>query len=396
MVRHIVTLMVLLAVAAAAVWALWPKPVAVETAAIGRRDIDVMVEEEGKSRIREVFTVSAPIAGQLERVNLHAGDTVQRGKTAVASIRPADPSLLDARARRVAEAQVAAAHAAVELATAELRQSEAQLEFAKSDLARATELVRKGTISSRAFDKARLDTDTAAAAAQSARAQLVVRQRELDSAKAALTDGSAAASAACCYEVMAPVSGLVLKVVTESAQVVQAGTPLVEIGDPADLEIVTDLLSRDAVRIAVGAAAVIDNWGGPPLAARVTRIDPLAVTKVSALGIEEQRVPVVLALEGGPAQWTKLGHDFRVVTRISLWHGSNLPAVPIGALFRNGEGWAVFAAANGKARLRHVKLGQRNADFAEITDGLAEGDTVILHPSDRVAEGVRIAAVPAD
>ena len=396
MMRRMVTLVIVLAVAAAAIWALWPKPVDVETVAIGRRDIAVTIEEEGKSRIRDVFTVSAPIAGQMERMNLHAGDTVQRDKSVVASIRPVDPGLLDARARRVAEAAVAAAQAAVDLAGAEVRQAEAQMVFMRGELTRATALVRRGTISERAFEKSQLDLDTAAAVVESAKAGFVVRQRELDSARAVLVEGRGTAQTQCCNDVLAPVSGRVLRVLSESAQVVQAGTPLAEIGDPADLEIVTELLSRDAVQIAPGAAAQIDNWGGPPLAARVTRIDPLAVTKVSALGIEEQRVSVVLTLDGDAAQWVKLGHDFRVVARISLWEGKNLLAVPIGALFRNGTGWAVFVSDQGVARLRNVTIGQRNADDAEVLDGLAEGEAVILHPSDRVADGVRIAATPAN
>jgi len=393
MLRRLMWLTILLAAAVALAWALWPKPVTVETATIGRHDIEVAVEEDGISRIREVFVVSAPIAGQMQRVDLHAGDNVTGGETVVAAIRPAPPSLLDARARGVAEATEAAAKATVELATAEVRQAEAQLRFLQSELVRATSLVLKGTISERAFEKANLDVETAAAALESARAALMVRQRELDSARAALVEGGADGKP---VEVRAPVSGRVLRVLTESEQVVQAATPLVEIGDPANLEIVSDLLSRDAVRIAVGAEAEILNWGGSPLSARVSRIDPLAVTKVSALGIEEQRVPVVLQLDGQPEQWAKLGHDFRVVVRIGVWTGENRLAVPLGALFRRGAEWAVFVADAGTARLRVVKIGQRNTEVAEVLDGLAEGDVVVLHPSDRVTDGIRIAAAAAD
>lgn len=393
MLRRLMWLIILLAAAVALAWALWPKPVTVETAEIGRHDIVVAVEEDGISRIREVFVVSAPISGQMQRVDLHAGDRVTGGETVVAAIRPAAPSLLDARARGVAEATEAAAKAAVDLAAAEVRQAEAQLRFLQSELVRATSLVLKGTISERAFEKANLDVESAAATLASAKAAHMVRQRELDSARAALVEGGANGTP---VKVRAPVSGRVLRVLTESEQVVQAATPLVEIGDPANLEIVSDLLSRDAVRIAVGAEAEILNWGGPPLSAQVSRIDPLAVTKVSALGIEEQRVPVVLQLEGQPDQWSKLGHDFRVVVRIGVWKGENRLAVPLGALFRRGADWAVFVADSSRARLRILRIGQRNTEVAEVLDGLAEGEVVILHPSDRVTDGIRIEPDSAD
>ncbi len=397
MLRRLLTVLIAIAVAGAAAWALWPRPVAVETAAVARQAIEVAVEEEGKSRIREVFTVSAPSSGQMLRVNLHAGDEVVKGETIVASIRPADPGLLDARTRRVAEAAIDAARAAVDLAAAEVRQSEAQLAFAKSELERATSLVRRGTISERAFEKAKLDVESAEAALESVKASQMVRRRELERAEAALIeDDGGGGGSTCCIEVRAPVSGRVLRVLTESEQVVQAGTPLVEIGDPADIEIVAELLSRDAVQIREGAPALIEGWGGPPLRASVDRIDPSAVTKVSALGIEEQRVSVVLRLDGKPGDWAALGHGFRVVARITLWKGEGLVSVPIGALFRQGADWAAYAVEDGVARLRLLELGVRNADVAEVKAGLAEGDIVILHPSDQVADGVSVNAQVPD
>jgi HlyD family secretion protein len=394
MLRRLIIGLVILAVLAAAGWALWPRPVAVDAVTIGRQDIEVTIEEEGKARIREIFTVSAPIAGKMLRVSLHPGDTVTKDETVVATIRPADPGLLDARARRVAEAAVAAASAAVGLANAEVRQAEAQLAFLNGELDRATRLIRQGTISERAFEKAKLDAETAAAALESAKALLTVRMRELDRAEAALIE--TAGDTNCCTEVKAPVSGRVLRVRTESEQVVLPGTPLLEIGDPGDLEIVADILSRDAVQIRPGARAVIDNWGGAPLSATVSRIDPSASTKVSALGIEEQRVPVVLALDGEAGQHAALGDGFRVVVRISIWKGENLIAVPIGALFRDGPDWAVYAAVNGKAVLKRLKIGQRNGEFAEVRSGLAEGETVILHPSDQIEDGSAVTIAPAD
>ncbi len=394
MLRRLITLFIIAGIAAALAWAFWPRPLPVETAVIGRRDLQVTVEEEGKSRIREVFTVSAPISGQVERIGLHAGDAVVKGETVVVSMRPVAPGLLDARLKRVAEAAIASARAGVDFAAAEVKQAEAQLAFLKTELSRAERLSRQGTISERAFDKARLDADTAAAALDSAKASLLVRRRDLERAEAALIE-TGTSEGPCCTEIRAPVTGRILRVLAESEQVVQAGTPLVEIGDPADIEIVADVLSRDAVEIRPGADAVIDNWGGPPLAARVTRVEPSAVTKVSALGIEEQRVAVILDLVD-PEGRQRLGDGFRVVARITTWEGKNLTAVPVAALFRRGGDWAVYAVADGKAALRTVELGRRNAAFAEVTSGLAEGDTVILHPSDQMADGVAVVPVLAD
>lgn len=394
MLRRLITLAILLAVVAGLAWAFWPRALPVETAVIGVRDISVTVEEEGKSRIREIFTVSAPITGQVLRTDLHPGDEVKKGETVVASLRPAAPGLLDARLKRVAEAASASARASVGLAAAEVKQAEAQLTFTRTELDRAERLSRQGTISERALDKARLDVDTAAAALDSARASLDVRQKELERAEAALIENESA-EGPCCTEIRAPVTGRILRVLAESEQVVQAGTPLMEIGDPADIEIVADVLSRDAVEIRPGSQAVIDNWGGPPLAATVRRVEPSAVTKVSALGIEEQRVPVILDLAGSPGQ-ESLGDGFRVVARITVWEGKNLVTVPIAALFRQGGDWAVYKVVNGRAELTLVQLGRRNPHAAEVTAGLAAGDVVILHPSDQMAPGVAVVPAPGD
>lgn len=394
MLRRLTVFIILLAAAAGLTWAFWPRPLAVETDVIETRDITVTVEEEGKGRIREVFTVSAPITGQVLRNNLHPGDKVVKDETVVVSIRPAAPGLLDARLKRVAEAAAASARASVGLAQAEVKQAEAQLTFTQTELERAERLSRQGTISDRALDKARLDVATAAAALDSAKASLTVRERELQRAEAALIENEAS-EGPCCTEIKAPVTGRILRVLTESEQVVQAGTPLIEIGDPSDIEIVAEVLSRDAVEIRPGASAVIDNWGGPPLEATVRRVDPSAITKVSALGIEEQRVPVILDLADSP-QAEQLGDGFRVVARITVWEGKGRVAVPISALFRQGGAWAVYAVANGRAELRLVELGRRNAAFSEVTSGLAAGDVVVIHPSDQMADGLSVTPMAAD
>jgi len=395
MLRRIIFTMIALLALAGTAWALWPKPLTVETAVIDRRTIDVSVEDEGKSRVREVFTVSAPITGRLMRLTLHPGDNVVASETVIASIRPTEPVLLDARTRLVAEATQQAAAAQVDLAASQLREAEAQLPFLKTQLDRANALIERGTISEQAYQKAELDVTVAQTQIDSAQANLIARQNELKSASAALSEGTVDADPAhCCVEVRAPVSGRVLNVTTESEQVVQAGTPLLDIGDPEDLEVVVNLLSRDAVQINKGAMAMIDGWGGPPLRAEVASIEPAAVTKVSALGIEEQRVTAVLRLLDPLDTRQRLGHGFRVVAHISVWRGDNLVAVPVGALFRQGTSWAVFTDTNGAAHLQPIELGQRNADFAEVTSGLQPGAVVILHPSDQLTDGKGVSPSP--
>jgi HlyD family secretion protein len=374
-------------------WALWPRPIEVETARIEPRDIAVTVEEEGRTRVREVFIVSAPVGGRMERLDLHPGDEVVAGETVVALMRPSAPALLDTRSRRIAQFRVDAAIAAVDLANAELSQAEAQAGFLRSELERAGVLSERGALSARMLEKARLDLSTAEASIASARANLAVRRQELESARAQLMEAEDPdPEGGCCVRVFAPVSGKVLRVLTESEQVVSAGMPVAELGDPKDLEVVADLLSRDAVIVAAGDKAMIRAWGGEPLEAIVERVDPSAFTKVSALGIEEQRVPVILQPASGEAGWERLGHGYRVVVEIEIARRENVPAIPLGAVFRSGGEWAAYRVEDGRAMLAALTLGERNGDHAELLGGLEPGDTVILHPGDRIVQGVRVSA----
>jgi HlyD family secretion protein len=304
--------------------------------------------------------------------------------------------LLDARARQIAQAAVKSADAAVAFASAQLAQSKAQLEFQKAEAARTAALFVRGAVSARTNDKSQLDRVAAEAAVESAMAALDLRRRELESARAALIEGTEAdGSGTCCLDLLAPTTGQVLRVLSESEQVLAAGTALVELGDPANLEILVDLLSTDAVRVTPGADATIDGWGGAPLTARVRRIDPSAFTRVSALGIEEQRVTVLLDLLGDPTTWRGLGDGYRVTARISLWRGQGLVGVPMGAIFRSGPDWAVYLAMEGRAVLRKIVLGEWNQTYAEVRSGLNVADRVILHPGDTIADGVAIAEEPA-
>lgn len=392
--RRLMLAIAVLALISGGVWAFLPRPVAVDVASIAPRSLDVAVTEEGEARIREVFTISATIGGKLRRIDLHAGDAVQAQDTVVAVIGPAAPALLDARARNVAEAARLAAQSAVDLALAQLGQAEAALEFSTAEAGRSRALFERSAISQRVMDTAILAQRTALAAFESAKANLAVRKRELESAEAVLGSNDPYGAEGCCVDIIAPVSGQVLRVLTENEQVVQPGTPIMEIGNPGKLEVTVDLLSRDAVRVRKGADAQITGWGGAPISALVARIEPSARTVVSALGIDEQRVRVILTLRGDPKDWQLLGHGFRVLAHINLWTGESVLSIPVGALFRDGSDWATYVVQDGQARLQIITLGERNESFAQVLSGVKAGDRVILHPSDLVADGVAVSSRP--
>ena len=314
------------------------------------------------------------------------GDIVSEGQT-LASIQPVDPGLLDERSRRVAEAAVQAALAGISVAEAGLAQAEANNNFEQAELERTITLAERGLVSTQTEERAILAAQTAEKGAEAARATLLQHQKELESARAALIEGGSSTTIPCCVEVKAPASGRVLSVFTESEQVMQPGTPLMDIGDPDDLEVQVDVLSNDAVRIVAGARATVQDWGGEPLRAEVVLVDPMASTKVSALGIEEQRTGVTLRFLDGPESRPGLGHGYRVTARIVVWEGKGLVTVPLGALFRSEQDWSVFVVEDGVARLRTLVLGQRNAEEAEVVSGLEPGETIIIHPGDNVADG---------
>jgi HlyD family secretion protein len=381
-------------------YAFWPEPVPVDLGEVARGPVRVTVDEEGRTRVKEVYVVSAPVAGRMRRIETHVGDAVVAGETVLATIEPTAPTFLDVRSRTQAESAVRAAEAAKALADAELVRARAELDFANADYERAKTLAERETISQRALDSAELEVKTRQAAVSTAQASLRVKTFELETARASLivpgndeTSGQEAGS--CCVEVRAPVSGRVLRVLQESESVVPAAAPLIEIGDPQDLEIEVDLLSRDAVKIKEGAAVLIEDWGGgTTLAGRVRRVEPYGFTKVSALGIEEQRVNVIIDFTDPLDKWRRLGHGYRVETRIIVWEGTDVLNVPLGALFRHGDAWAVFVDSEGRARLRPVAIGRFNSREAQVLEGLSVGERVVLHPSDRVKDGVPIVARP--
>ncbi len=384
-----------IALVGALFWALRPQEIPVDTSKVGRANFLVTVDEEGKTRIRDVFVVAAPFAGTVRRSPVKVGDSVVKDETTVAVIDPPAPTIRDVRTSLELETQVKTCEAAVKLADAELRQAQAELKFAEGEFERTQTLTRKGVAASRTLERVEADLKQRQAAVARAEANILLRKSELDGARARQLGPEEAtartgAAATCSLEVKSPESGNILKLIAESEQTLNIGAPLLEIGDPSNLEIVIELLSADAVKVKPGAKAAIEGWGGPTLHARVTRVEPSGFTKVSALGIEEQRVKTILTLEGPSKDWERLGHDYRVFARIEVFQAPDTLVVPLGALFRRGADWCVFTVMDGRAQVRVVGIGERNNSSAQVLSGLVEGEEFILHPSDRVVDGVRV------
>ncbi len=401
--RRLVWGVVLLAVAAAVAWALRPRPVPVDVAQVTRGPLEVTVDEEGKTRVHERYTVSAPVAGTVLRIELEPGDEVRDGQT-VAVLEPAAPPLLDVRARAQAEARVAAARAAVDRAAAQRDAARAQAAYAASERDRMRRLAADQVVSRDQMEEAETAARTAEGEADAAGAAEVAARQELAAARAALLGAGAAGADRQPVEVPAPTGGVVLRRLRESEAVVTAGEPLLELADPADLEVVSDLLSTDAVRVSPGDPVRIEQWGGgQPLSGVVRRVEPGGYTKVSALGVEEQRVDVVIAFTAPREAWQRLGDGYRVEVRVVVWHAADVLQVPAGALFRPGAGpaagaveagsadpWAVFVVEDGRAVLRRVEVGHRGELAVQVVGGLAAGDTVVLHPGDTVTDDTRV------
>lgn len=373
---------------------LQPQPVGIDVAQVTRGDLLVTIDDEGQTRLKDVYVVSAPVAGQVRRIDIEAGDLVTAGDTILALFQPSDPIMLDVRSRTEAEAFVKAADAAVGLAEAEQSRAQAQLDYDRAELRRAAPLAERGTISQATLDQRQLSVRTAQASLAQATASLRKVLADLESARATLItsqDGENGQNSKDLIPVRAPISGRVLRVLQESEGVLTAGTPLMELGDPAELEIVVDLLSTDAVKIKAGDRVIVDDWGGNmPLEGQVRLVEPFGFTKISALGIEEQRVNVIIDFVSPQSEWQNLGHGYRVETRVVVQDQRGVLKIPVSALFRSGDNWAVFVDNDGTARLKEIALGRRNTLEAEVTDGLSQDETVILHPSDAIIDGVSV------
>ncbi|OSQ43795.1 efflux RND transporter periplasmic adaptor subunit [Marivita geojedonensis] len=398
--RLVLILCLAAAIVGGLLWtALRPVPVLVEIAQASRGPMQVTLEVDGTTRIREIFEVAAPIAGTAKRSPVRVGDPVIAGETVVAVVEPIAPSLLDARSRQQAEAAVHEAQAALAVADSRLSQAEEELAYAQSQFDRAQELVERGVASLvRLEDAAQILNvrKSARDAAQSARA---MAESTLERTEAALImpDVTSDGNSDCCITLTAPTNGAVLSVERISERPVSAGETLLSIGDPTDLEIVAEPLSRDAVQIPDAARAIVDRWGGPdPLEARLRRIDPSARTDVSALGIEEQRVEAVFDIVSPPEDRAGLGNGYSVRLSVVMWETDDALQVPLGALFRVGSDWALFTIKDGTATEKTVEAGARNDRTVQILSGLAEGDQIIVHPGEAVADGVPVTAITAD
>ena len=391
--RSLIITLVVGVVAAALVWAVLPRPIPVETAVVTKGRFVATVDEDGKTRIRERYIVAAPLSGRLVRVRLKAGDQVAADDV-IAAIAPSPAPLLDPRSRREAEERLGAAEATIERTRAGIERSHAQSDQASNDLARTRTLVERGAATVQALERAELAVRVADRDLRAAEFLNHAAEHELAQAKAMLaqySDGSKAPPEI--WNISAPVSGLVLKVDQESETIVQAGAPILEIGDPLDLEIVVDVLSTDAVAIRPGAEVLIENWGGQgTLEGRVRRIEPAAFTKISTLGVEEQRVNVLVDVTSPTERWRGLGDAYQVDTRITVFSQEDTTIVPAGALFREGNDWSVFRVAAGHAERRPVSLLRRSGRLAAVSSGLAVGDRAIVYPSDRIFDGARMAA----
>jgi HlyD family secretion protein len=392
-------LMLLAAIAASAVftWLLWLQPLLVDEAAVRRGTMIIEVSEEGINRIRDTYVISAPLAGTFDRSRLNVGDRVVANKTVIATIRPLQPTMLDPRTRAELERAAESAKAAEDLAAAEVRRAASSVTFTNSILARQTSLEKGRVISLSALEKAQNEAQMAEETLAIAKAQLDLRKHDVEVAKARLMPVRTASGinqGDCCFELKSPIDGVVLKIIQDSETPVTSGMALVEIGDPRETEFAVELLSADAVNVTSGASARITQWGGEAIEARVRNVEPTAFTKVSALGIEEQRVRVLLDPVSPPEQRAALGHGFRVMVNITIWEKSDVLQLPISALIRSGNAWSVFKHENGAARLMTVEIGQMNAEFAEVISGLSEGDKVVIHPSDVLTDGRKIAVRP--
>jgi HlyD family secretion protein len=393
----------LAAIAGGLAWFAWPRSILVDLATVAKGPIEVTADDDGKTHVRHVYTVSAPVAGKVLRIShpsgeqgpsLHVGNEVVANKTVIALMQPTLPSFIDVRSHDQLEAEVLAADAAIAQQEAEAQRIEAALVFYRAEFQRAQTLSRTQSISAQAVDKAKFDVATNEAALGSAKAQVDMRRAIRASLAARMIDPANTAPSSdptCCVRVLAPTSGKVLKIIQDSEAAVLPGAPLVDIGDPLDLEVVADLLSTDAVQIKVGAPVRIDSWGGAPIRGKVVRVDPAGFLKVSALGIEEQRVRVTIDFVDPPEAWSQLGHDYRVVVHVTIWSTADALTVPVSALFRKGEQWAVFSDENGRARTTPIRIGHRNNRLAEVISGLSAGDRVVVHPSDRIADGSPLA-----
>lgn len=379
-------------VAAGLVYGFMPRALPVDIAEVKRAPLTVTVEEEGKTRVSERYLVSAPVAGYVRRIDLKAGDAVSKGQV-LALIEPARAVALDPRTRAQAQAQASAAQAALAVAQENARAAAAAEQLAQQERTRAESLQQSNFLSAQALDMARSAETRARAVRQAADHAVRVARFELELARAAVanTNRLQAGGAVELFQVRAPVAARVLRLLHESEGAVASGQPLLEIGNPGTLEVEVEVLSTHAVKIAPGSKVILDRWGGDQAMQGVVRVvEPSGFTKISALGVEEQRVRVIVDITSPRETWQRLGDGYRVEARFVLWEGADVLQLPTSALFRHGEGWAVFALKGGRARLTPLEIGERAGLATQVLSGLAAGAEVVSHPDDALSDGARV------
>ncbi len=398
--RRALTLVLLTMVAGALAFAFWPRPVLVDLGLVTQGPMVVTIDEEARTRVHDPYVVSTPVTGRLLRISVEPGDAVERGATVVAHMLPINPSALDIRTREQARAAVTAAEATLRVARADLNKAIADNDLAQSDLDRAKRLASSGTLAQAALERAEGKARSTQAALDTAEAAISMRAAEVDNVRTQLIgfdDQGLAAALQITNEtatpLFAPATGRILQVMQRSETTLPVGTPIMEIGDiEADLEVVVELLSTDAVQVGKGDRVIVDKWGGPtPLAGEVIRVDPWGYTKYSALGVEEQRVNARIRLIDPPETRKALGHGFRVEVRIVVWEKTDAVIVPASALFRQGDGYATFVVADDVVSLRPVEIERSNGLGASVTSGLAPGEQIVLYPPPGLIEGTRVA-----
>jgi HlyD family secretion protein len=365
----VLVLLIAAIVAAALYLSIRKPPYQVDLAPVTRGPLTVTIDDEGETRVHDLYVVSAPINGRVLRIELEAGDPVVAGETVVRAL----DDVVASSASRVAQARAART-------------------LALQEQGRINALFKRGFATRASLDRANAAVAEANAGLSQASRSAEAASHDRDAARANLMTPRGGSAPGKVLAVRSPVSGTVMRLPRESETTVLAGAPLIELGNPRDLEIVTDLLSADAVRIKPGASVRIENWGeAKPLKAKVRRIEPYGFTKISALGVEEQRVNVIIDITDPPAVWGRLGHGYRVIVRIAEWESPDSLQLPVSALFREKGAWAVFAVEGGKARLMPVQVGRMNNETAEVLGGIAKGAEVILHPSEKITDGARVA-----
>ncbi|WP_417515035.1 efflux RND transporter periplasmic adaptor subunit [Marinobacter sp.] len=400
--RLFLTVVTIVVLGAALSFAFWPRATKVDIGSITTDTMMVTIDEEGRTRVRDAYVISTPVAGRLLRVEVDPGDPVEKNETIVAQMRPTNPAVLDVRSREQARSAEAAANAALRLARAELNRAIADQELADTNLKRIRTLREKGTVSQAELDRAVHETRATQAAFDTAKAVIEVRQAELENARAQLMGfddeqrlGTTGPNNVPISEIpiRAPISGQVLRIIQQSETTLPVGAAIMEVGNvDSDLEVLVELLSTDAVQVAPGDQVRIEKWGGPgALSATVARVDPWGFTKYSALGVEEQRVNTIIRFDDASPVHSGLGHGFRVEARIIVWKQDDALVVPSSALFREGQDWAVFLVEDDIAKLRRVDIGHNNGIQAQVLKGLESGDRVILFPASGLSDGMRVA-----